>query len=305
MGNFYHSDFGGMWIDCAENANLLEEKLSRNLITETNFENLKFFIENGYVVFENIIPHEKCDNMVSFFMDSIKNGNPKLIIQSPGEHEGNRRLNSGEKVSNQRIVDSYMVNNLALDILHSPEIIDFLNICFKCKPLLFQSLSFLKGSNQGLHQDTAYVVTDRPMELIASWVALENIVEGSGELEYISKSHRYKEFKFSDKFKHFNPDRDGAHSHDFFQEHLVNQADINSGKKQKFLPNKGDVLLWHADLYHGGATTTNSELTRHSIVGHYCPAFARPNYFNYSNANVYDYSENAMFSSCYYDRKLD
>ena len=46
--------------------------------------------------------------------------------------------------------------------------------------LLFQSLSFIKGSNQGIHQDTAYVVTDQPMKLIATWIALEDINPGSG-----------------------------------------------------------------------------------------------------------------------------
>lgn len=305
MGNFYHSEFGGMWIDCVENAKLLEEQYSQNLFNDADYENLLFFISNGYVIFKNIISSKKCDDMISFFGKSIKNGNPDLIVQSPGEHEGNRRLNIGEKILNQRIVDAYMVNDLALDILNAPSIINFLRICFDCKPLLFQSLSFIKGSNQGIHQDTAYVVTDRPMELIASWVALEDVVEGSGELEYIPKSHRFNEFKFSGRFKHFNPERDGSNAHDLFQKHLKNQIKLNSSIAEKFLPQKGDVLLWHADLYHGGAIIKDENLTRNSIVGHYCPVKSRPNYFNYSNSNVYENGDNAMFSSCYYDRKLD
>ena len=89
-----------------------------------------------------------------------------------------------------------MVNEHAKEILLQNELSQFLKLCFEVPPLLFQSLSFIKGSNQGIHQDTAYVVTDQPMKLIASWIALEDINPGSGELEFYPQSHRYDEFLF-------------------------------------------------------------------------------------------------------------
>jgi len=40
-----------------------------------------------------------------------------------------------------------------------------------------------------------------PVELLASWNALEDIQPGSGELVYYPKSHLFPEFLFDDKYK--------------------------------------------------------------------------------------------------------
>ena len=75
----------------------------------------------------------------------------------------------------------------------------------------------------------------------------------------------------------------------------------NSRKTSQTFWQKGDVLLWHADLYHGGSNVLDEKLTRNSIVGHYCPVTSRPNFFNYSNDRVYNYNNSkASYCSCYY-----
>ena len=40
-------------------------------------------------------------------------------------------------------------------------------------------------------------------------------------------------------------------------------------KTEKFIARKGDVLLWHGMLAHGGGTVKNQSLTRKSFVVHY------------------------------------
>jgi ectoine hydroxylase-related dioxygenase (phytanoyl-CoA dioxygenase family) len=50
-------------------------------------------------------------------------------------------------------------------------------------------------------------------------------------------------------------------------------------ERRTFLPRKGDVLIWAADLAHGGSAVTDPALTRRSLVGHYCPSRAEPVYF--------------------------
>lgn len=297
----FNSSFGGMWLDTTSFFIHLSNKIKNGEITEHNAYKILEFSVNGYVVLKNLVNHELCDQFTSFIADSISNGNDELIIQSPGETEGNRRLSKPEKIKNQRIVDIYMVNDLAKKILLTDEISQFLKLCFEEPPLLFQSLSFIKGSNQGIHQDTAYVVTNQPMKLIASWIALEDINPGSGELEFYPQSHRYEEFLFSGQHKHFSSGRDGDQEHQRFTNHLKQQIQISRKTSQRFLAKKGDVLLWHADLYHGGSNVLDEKLTRNSIVGHYCPISARPNYFNYSNDRVYNYNNSkASYCSCYY-----
>ena len=50
-------------------------------------------------------------------------------------------------------------------------------------------------------------------------------------------------------------------------------------EEKTFLPSKGDVLIWSADLAHGGSRVSDTSLTRKSVVGHYCPNRVEPFYF--------------------------
>jgi ectoine hydroxylase-related dioxygenase (phytanoyl-CoA dioxygenase family) len=136
------------------------------------------------------------------------------------------------------------------------------------------------GSEQGIHQDTAYVVTSSPLELAAAWIALEDVQPGSGELMYYDGSHRLPEYLFSGAFKHWNPERDGIEQHAEWSRLLhANAARLGLALKT-FRPRQGDVFLWSADLAHGGMPVERPESTRHSLVGHYCPGRVAPHYFS-------------------------
>ena len=50
-------------------------------------------------------------------------------------------------------------------------------------------------------------------------------------------------------------------------------------KRLSLTDRKGDVLIWSADLAHGGSPVTDRSLTRKSLVGHYCPKRVEPFYF--------------------------
>lgn len=153
---------------------------------------------------------------------------------------------------------------------------------FDEEPLLFQSLTFERGSQQGFHQDTAYVVVSQPRQLAASWIALEDVTIGTGELMYIPGSHRIPERLFSGMYKHWKPDRDGHEEHDRWAKHIVHASQEMSLPVATFLPKRGDVLIWAADLVHGGSPVEKQGATCRSLVGHYCPSSVRPNYFEFA-----------------------
>jgi ectoine hydroxylase-related dioxygenase (phytanoyl-CoA dioxygenase family) len=180
-----------------------------------------------------------------------------------------------------RVVDSYAFYDSAREALFARPIVDFLRTIFEADPLLFQSLSFHKGSQQGMHQDTAYVVVSSPLRLAGVWIALEDVVEGSGELMYYRGSHRLPEYLFSGEHKHWKPERDGDEQHAEWGRLLNENAERLGMERQTFLARKGDVLIWSADLAHGGSPVTDPELTRRSLVGHFCPDGVEPNYFTY------------------------
>ncbi|WP_124800672.1 hypothetical protein [Paraburkholderia phosphatilytica] len=100
---------------------------------------------------------------------SFRKGNPRLIYQQHGSRE-TRPLNEPVDRLGTRVVDCYGAIEEALDLFSSPRLIEFLNTIFEEVPRLFQRLSFDQDSQQGPHQDTAYVVVDRPIELAACWI---------------------------------------------------------------------------------------------------------------------------------------
>jgi phytanoyl-CoA hydroxylase len=182
-----------------------------------------------------------------------------------------------------RAVDCYVHLEAARELPFSDAISRFLTIIFENSPLLFQSLSFERGSQQGMHQDSAFVVVDSPLELAASWIALQGVEAGSGELMYYEGSHRLPEYLFSGEFKHFNPERDSREQEQEWSRLIHENAHKLGMPQRTFLPRKVDALVWHADLAHGGSSVADESLTitRKSLVGHYCPQRRNPHYFGY------------------------
>lgn len=270
----FHSRFGGLWIDRTDwRKQILKRKLSPDEAAQ-----IAHFAEMGYVVLPQACSHDAIDAFRARVARAFREGNPDVLYQ---EHLNNvtRRLMGPINGLDTRIVDVYAALPEALELFMTPDLMRFLKLIFDGTPLLFQSLSFHQGSQQGLHQDTAYVVVDRPLELAACWIALEDVQEGSGELMYAPGSHRLPDWLFASDRKHWQPDPDGQKALNEWHDFLVASAAARPGGLKTFLAKKGDIFVWHADLAHGGSPVTRRELTRQSLVGHFCPRSAKPKYF--------------------------
>ncbi len=154
----------------------------------------------------------------------------------------------------------------------------FLGHVFQDSPVALQSLTFWKGSNQPAHTDYPYVRTQTKIsQLAASWVPLEDIHEDAGPLAYYPGSHKYgliKPFDWGNGSVVAEPDskRNPSELAPYLHQEMVK----NSLKPSIFLPNKGDVLIWHGWLVHEGTAVRNPALTRKSYVTHYTGLGAYP-----------------------------
>jgi hypothetical protein len=52
---------------------------------------------------------------------------------------------------------------------------------------------------------------------------------------------------------------------------------------------KGDVLIWHADLMHGGAPIEDPKRTRKSLVAHFMPLGVMPTFYDFSRVSAFPY----------------
>ena len=55
---------------------------------------------------------------------------------------------------------------------------------------------------------------------------------------------------------------------------------------ERFEANKGDLLIWHADLLHGGAKIENPSRTRKSLVTHFMPLGVMPTFYDSSDVSA-------------------
>jgi phytanoyl-CoA hydroxylase len=172
-----------------------------------------------------------------------------------------------------KVLDYHSVSALARDIQFVPAVRRFLGQLFERPPMAFQSLLFKHGTEQDMHQDTAYVVVRSPMQFVGCWVALEDVVPGSGELQYHGGSHRIPEFLWLGRGRACPP---GFGDHRTFLDWVRAESERMGCPLIRFQPKKGDVLLWHADLVHGGSKRELPDLTRWSLVTHYCPVDVDP-----------------------------
>lgn len=300
-GSETFSRFGGLWTDRADAPADLDRRVAAGSLTPEQGERLAFWMAHGYVVLPGAVEPDVCDVLSDEIARMWREGADDVLMQPPGQHEGTPIVPGTSPVQN-RVVDVHAVRASALPVLLARPIVEFLGLIFERDPLLFQSLTFERGSEQSIHQDTAYVVVHPPLELAAAWIALQDVVPGSGELQYYDGSHRLPEYLFSGEHKHWSPVRDGDEQHGEWLASLHTKSADLGLELLSFLPRKGDVFVWAADLAHGGAPVQDRSLTRRSIVGHYCPIDVDPNYFTYreDRRTVVDGAA-GHYSSEYYD----
>ena len=55
----------------------------------------------------------------------------------------------------------------------------------------------------------------------------------------------------------------------YYYDYMQKKVEEMGLKEERFMAKKGDVLIWHSQLFHGGSPINNDSLTRRSIVTHF------------------------------------
>jgi phytanoyl-CoA hydroxylase len=272
------SEFGGLWVDRIDWIDRLARKVRNGTISDELSVAVFRFVRDGYVVFEKAVSEDLVDE-VNHDVDKLWHTPPEGLLIETWEPDGVWKIIPPEinyRAGHTKLLDIYAFSAAARAAAAAPAVMRFLSAIFEDKPKAFQGLHFWKGSEQAIHKDTAYVRVDTaPMRLAATWLALEDVQLGTGELEYYVGSHRAPDFLFEGKHKWLQKE---ASENKRFLDSLHDDAARYEHKKSAFLGKKGDVLIWHADLAHGGAPVRNAGTTRKSAVTHFTGKADEPFY---------------------------
>ncbi len=134
---------------------------------------------------------------------------------------------------------------------------------------VFQTINFLTGSEQAPHSDSIHMTTYPLGYLAAAWVALEPITADNGPLMFFPGSHRLP-YLLNDGFAHggsrFTLGQD-AYAH--YEAAVQRSIDEGRFNPHEFHAQPGDVLIWHANLLHGGKKMSTANASRRSMAVHY------------------------------------
>ena len=251
-------------------------KVSYNLA-----EKLKFWQKNGYVILEQAIQSE----MLDLFWADVEE-----LVEHPEKYKMWARIDlpKFDPVRERHIKDfstedlrgKYVklndIHNISVagkKLMTHPAIVSFLDAIFQQQTVVMQSLAFMYGSQQPTHQDYPWVTAKIPSHLAAAWIPVEDIKIDSGPLYYYVGSHKMPKFNFGNGIV-FN--QRSTRTPLEFAEYLDTNCAELKYPKDTLLIKRGDVLIWHAALAHGGDIISNPDRTRKSYVCHYSTHEALP-----------------------------
>jgi hypothetical protein len=157
------------------------------------------------------------------------------------------------------------------EIMMCSKLMRVLKLLLGVNLLPYQSIASHAGSEQNLHSDAIHMTTDPLGGLIAVWVAFEDISEESGPVHFLSGSHKLPYVLSKDV--NINPLDFASYNYksynQYYEPYIKKIANKSRLKRKKFIAKKGDVLIWHHNLIHGGCRRIDKTISRKALVSHY------------------------------------
>jgi Phytanoyl-CoA dioxygenase (PhyH) len=249
------------WLDCADAGERIDRKLAAGEITAEQSEQCRRWSQDGYLILPRLIEPEILDRVWDGYERAISAGRIKLTADPAGEddpHPG-------------RFLNPHKKSGAFCEILKHAGLLDAIRLLMDREPRVLQTIASHKGSEQPEHSDSIHMTTYPLGYLTAAWIAFEDIHPSSGPLVYYPGSHRLP-YVFSKDVEISETDyaREGYASYQAKYEPYIQKLIGEHGlHPHHFHAKKGDVLIWHANLLHGGSRRADLRWSRRAVVVHF------------------------------------
>ncbi len=245
-------------------------------LSEHDRELLRSWRRNGFLQLPSVVPEGAIDRMRQDIDRAWETEDPQIWVEHYSTTEVMvDRLRGSWRAEPHKLLDVHCSSEAARSVLKSPELQRWMHILLGPQIVAFQSLVFERGTMQGMHRDTNFVGVHPAWQMVALWIALEDIEPATGELEYFVGSHRLPDHTFPSGRNYLLPEESLPAGYSESYEALAAEHGL---ERQRFLPKRGDVLIWHGGLVHGGRDSIRPGSTRRSFVVHLCPRGGVPYY---------------------------
>jgi ectoine hydroxylase-related dioxygenase (phytanoyl-CoA dioxygenase family) len=238
------------WLDRPDAVGRLASASQLQRFDTATREALKRWPQDGYVVLRGLFNAQEVAEM--------NNEVDRLI------HEKVVDFN----FTGRKIMFAFRHSALLHRYTHDRRILDVMDFLLGKKVRVFQSINFLTGSEQHAHSDSIHMTTYPLGYMIAAWIALEPIDGDNGCLVYHPGSHRLP-YLLNDGYDHGgNRFIIGDEAYGRYEQAIDEEISKGGYPATEFHAQPGDVLLWHANLLHGGKRMSEPNASRKSMVIH-------------------------------------
>ena len=165
-----------------------------------------------------------------------------------------------------RIQDAWNFDEDVRAIAANARVLALLSRLYGRQAWPFQTLSFPVGTEQHYHSDALHFNSVPERFMCGVWVAFEDVDPSCGPLLYYPGSHRWPIYGNEVLGTRVPSPHPGQGLYEPLWEALVR---VHGVQPQRFLPRKGQALIWNANLLHGGDAHHDRSRTRWSQVTHY------------------------------------
>jgi len=230
------------------------------------------FVEDGYILIDLELSDAYINDIIT---DMLRLSQKNAITQHQRYHYSD----------GPRIFEGWRSSVKIADLANHPKILETLNLLYNKTPMPFQTINFLKGTNQPMHSDTIHFNTIPKGWMAGVWVALEDMDLENGTLAVCPGSHKGLEYDLATLHLDINTIDDKFDNYSVYED-FIQEVIINS--RYTLVPivcPKGTAVIWAPNLLHGGLQIVDPKRTRYSQAIHYffpgcdryyCPLFSEP-----------------------------
>ena len=249
------------WLDRQDAFQQIDNKRVAQEISEEQADVCRRWSSDGYVILRNLFEPEVLDGVWEAYEKAVGAGRLRLPVEPAAvddPHPG-RALNPHKRVG------------AFCSILKHPRLLGAIRLLTEREPKALQTITSHKGSQQPVHSDSIHMTTYPLGYLTAAWIAFEDIHPNSGPLVYYPGSHRLPYVFSKDAGISESDYKQAGYAayQEKYEPFIRGLIDEHQLEPHYFHAKKGDVLIWHANLLHGGSARHDLSLSRRALVCHF------------------------------------
>ena len=229
--------------------------------------------QNGFLVLDQLFSARDCDAVLAdlerYTGPQRRNLNSLITVDVlHGSHQG--KCMRACEAPDEAFDGPFKINNLFAEsplvqaMTFAEPLRHALATVLGSEPLAINSLNFRYGSQQPDHIDSWYMPPPIANSMAVASICLEDIDPEAGPVVYYPGSHRIPPYVFSHgRIDAINDEMPSCN------EYYKREIEARDLQRTRHLGRKGDVLIWHCQLLHGGSPITDPRKTRSSLVVHY------------------------------------